>query len=74
LRQVEVRDNTIDKKLKKFKSDKSIIDGYFRALENLKNVPDPTIGERKHGKYRFCFAVHITKSHSLIISIYVRKI
>ena len=49
MRQVEARDNTIDKKLKKFKSDKSIIDGYFRALENLKDAPDPTtVGERKH--------------------------
>ena len=60
MRQVESRDNTIDKKLKKFKSDKSIIDGYFRALEDLKNIPNPTtIGERKHGKYRFCFAIHV---------------
>ena len=73
MRQVEVRDNTIDKKLKKFKSDKLIIDGYFRALEDLKSVSDPTtIGERKHGKYRFCFAVHITKSHSLIY-LYLRE-
>ena len=73
MRQVEARDNTIDKKLKKFKSDKSIIDGYFRALEDLKSVSDPTtIGERKHGKYRFCFAVHITKSHSLIY-LYLRE-
>ena len=73
MRQVEARDNTIDKKLKRFKSDKPIIDGYFRALENLKKVSDPTnIGERKHGKYRFCFAIHITKSHSLIY-LYIHK-
>jgi len=73
LRQVESRDNVIDKKLKKFKSDKSIIDGFFRALEDLKNVPDPTtIGERKHGKYKYCFAIHITKSHSLIY-LYMRE-
>ena len=64
MRQVAARDNIIDKKLNKFKSDKSIIDGYFRALDDLKNVPDPTtIGERKDGKYKFCFAIHITKSH-----------
>ena len=73
MRQVESRDNTIDKKLKKFKSDKSIIDGYFRALESLKDAPDSTtIGERKHGKYKFCFAIHITKSHSLIY-LYLRE-
>ena len=49
MRQVESRDNVIDKKLNKFKSDKSIIDGYFRALEDLKNIPDPTtIGEREN--------------------------
>ena len=67
MRQVEARDNKIDKKLKKFKSDKSIIDGYFRALDDLKDATDPTtIGERKHGKYKFCFAIHVTKNHSLI--------
>ena len=67
MRQVEARDNTIDKKLKKFKSDKSIIDGYFRALDDLKDATDPTtVGERKHGKYKFCFAIHVTKNHSLI--------
>ena len=73
MRQVEARDNIIDKKLKKFKSDKSIIDGYLRALENLKDAPDPTtVGERKHGKYKFCLAIHITKSHSLIY-LYLRE-
>ncbi|MDE1727531.1 MAG: hypothetical protein KGH89_09780, partial [Thaumarchaeota archaeon] len=36
------------KKLKKFKSDKSIIEGYHRILEELETSPDPTeIGERK---------------------------
>ena len=73
MHQVEARDNIIDKKLKKFKSDKSIIDGYLRALENLKDAPDPTtVGERKHGKYKFCLAIHITKSHSLIY-LYLRE-
>jgi len=55
------------KKLKKFKSAKAIIEGYRRVLEELETSPDPTeIGERKHGLYANCYAIHITKSHSLV--------
>lgn len=55
------------KKLKKFKSDKSIIDGYSRILGELETSPDPTkIGERKHGLYANCHAIHISKNHSLV--------
>lgn len=55
------------KKLRKFKSDKPIIDGYYRVLKELEKCPSPTeIGERKHGLYANCYAVHITKSHSLV--------
>lgn len=55
------------KKLKKFKSAKTIIEGYHRVLEELETAPDPTeIGERKHGLYANCYAIHITKSHSLV--------
>ncbi len=58
-------------KLKKFKSNKTVIAGYFRVLEELKMTPNPkTIGERKHGIYGNCFAIHITKSHSLIYIYY----
>lgn len=71
MRRVQARDGTIDKKLKKFKTDKTIIDGYLRALEDLKNAPDPTqIGERKHGRFRYCFAIHVTKNHSLVYLYY----
>lgn len=66
MRFVDVSDE-VKKKLKKFKSDKAIINGYYRALEELSVAPDPTkIGERKHGIYRNCHAIHITKNHSLL--------
>lgn len=59
--------NEVKKKLKKFKSDKAIIEGFYRTLEELSIAPDPTkIGERKHGFYRNCHAIHITKNHSLL--------
>ena len=68
---IVARDSTIDKKLKKFKSNKTIIDGYFRVLEELKITQDPrTISERKHGIYRNCHAIHITKNHSLLYIYY----
>ncbi|MHB8603129.1 MAG: type II toxin-antitoxin system mRNA interferase toxin, RelE/StbE family [Nitrosotalea sp.] len=55
------------KKLKKFKSDKTIIEGYQRILEDLEAAKDPTkIGERKHGLYANCYAIHVTKNHSLV--------
>lgn len=55
------------KKLKKFKSDKSVIEGYYRILNDLETSQDPTeIVERKHGLYANCYAIHITKSHSLV--------
>jgi hypothetical protein len=40
VRFVDVSDE-VKKKLKKFKSDKAIINGYYRALEELSVVPDP---------------------------------
>jgi addiction module RelE/StbE family toxin len=66
LRFVDVSEKT-KKKLKKFKSDKAIIEGFSRVLKELKTSPDPTmIGERKHGLYANCYGVHITKNHSLV--------
>ena len=59
--------DVVKKKLKKFRSDKAIIRGYYRILEELIKSPDPTrIGERKHGIYRNCHAIHVTKNHSLL--------
>ncbi|MDE1863059.1 MAG: type II toxin-antitoxin system RelE/ParE family toxin [Thaumarchaeota archaeon] len=57
----------VKKKLKKFKSDKAVILGYYHMVEDLINAPDPArIGERKHGIYRNCHAIHITKNHSIL--------
>ena len=57
----------VKKKLKKFRSDKAIILGYYRAVEDLIKAPDPArMGERKHGIYRNCHAIHVTKNHSLL--------
>ncbi|WP_179368351.1 hypothetical protein [Candidatus Nitrosotenuis sp. DW1] len=40
----------IDKKLKKFRSDKAIIDGFKRTVNDLAASGDPRkIGEIKHG-------------------------
>ena len=71
LRRVEARDDTIDRKLKKFRSDKTIIDGYYRVLEDLEKASDPyKIGKRKHGRYKNCNAEHITKNISLVFMYY----
>jgi mRNA-degrading endonuclease YafQ of YafQ-DinJ toxin-antitoxin module len=63
-------DSTLDKKLKKYKSNKPLIDNYFVFLEELKISEDPgTLGEPKCGQYKNCRGRHLTKSHSLIYSI-----
>ncbi|MDC8453544.1 MAG: hypothetical protein LV477_11640 [Candidatus Nitrosotalea sp.] len=60
-------DNTIERKIKKFKSDKPLIKNYKAFIEELKVVDDPrTLGDLKHGKFRHCYGIHLTKSHSLI--------
>jgi mRNA-degrading endonuclease YafQ of YafQ-DinJ toxin-antitoxin module len=64
----------IDKKLRKFKSDKAIVDGFKRAIKDLAASNDPRqIGELKHGKYRYCYAIHITKSHSLVYRVFMTE-
>ena len=64
----------IDRKLRKFKSDKAIIDGFKRAIKDLAASNDPRqIGELKHGKYRYCYAIHITKSHSLVYRVFMTE-
>ncbi|NHI03645.1 hypothetical protein DYY67_2281 [Candidatus Nitrosotalea sp. TS] len=66
--------NKLFKKLKKFKSDKSIIEGYYRILDDLETSPDPTkIGERKHGLYVNYHAIHISKNHALFTCICQKK-
>lgn len=64
----------IDRKLRKFKSDKAIVDGFKRVIKDLAASNDPRqIGELKHGKYRYCYAIHITKSHSLVYRVFVTE-
>jgi mRNA-degrading endonuclease YafQ of YafQ-DinJ toxin-antitoxin module len=60
-------DDNIDKKLKKYKANKPLINNYLGFLEELKLVNDPaTLGEIKCGQYKNCRGMHLTKSHSLI--------
>jgi len=67
-------DDTIDKKLKKFRSDKDVIKNYKQAIQDLANSQDPTqIGERKHGRYKYCFSYNITKSHRLLYRVFVKE-
>lgn len=71
---ISVTDDTIDKKLKKFRSDKQIVDGYKRAILDLANSADPrSRGERKHGIYKYCYAYAITKSHRLIYRVFYEQ-
>jgi len=64
----------IKKKIKKFKSDKAIIDNFKRMVIELTNAKDPrSIGEMKHGRYRYCYGIHLTKSHSLIYRIFEER-
>lgn len=64
----------IDRKLRKFKSDKAIVDGFKRVIKDLAASNDPRqIRELKHGKYRYCYAIHITKSHSLVYRVFVTE-
>ena len=64
---VQPYDDTIDKKLRKFKSNKPLIKKFKNFIVELESTDDPAdIGTKKHGKYKNCFGVHMTKSHSLI--------
>ena len=64
----------IEKKLKKFKSDKMTINSFKKIVVELANSEDPrSIGDLKHGRYRYCYGIHLTKSHSLIYRIFEEK-
>ena len=63
-------DATVDKKLKKFKSNKPLVKNYKNFIQELATADDPaTLGDRKHGRYRNCIGKHLTKSHSVIYAI-----
>lgn len=71
---VEPYDDTIDKRLRKFKSDTPVIKNFKNFVQELEFIDDPAeIGERKHGKYRDCFGAHMTKSVSLVYSVNYEK-
>lgn len=61
------------KSIKKFKSDKTI-DNFKKIVVELTNSNDPrNLGDLKHGRYRYCYGIHLTKSHSLIYRIFEEK-
>jgi len=65
--QIDSNTPLISKKLKKFRADRAVFEGFKRTITDLANSADPrAMGEVKHGKYRYCYAIHITKSHSLL--------
>ncbi|MBM3903572.1 MAG: hypothetical protein FJ357_00290 [Thaumarchaeota archaeon] len=70
--QIDSNSHHLEKKLKKFKSDKTVIDGFKRTIAELAESDDPRkFGEMKHGKFRYCYAIHITKSHSLLYRVFI---
>jgi addiction module RelE/StbE family toxin len=69
--QIDSSSYHIEKKLKKFKSDKAVSEGFKRTVRELANSDNPQLmGDPKHGKYRYCYAIHITKSHSLLYRVF----
>lgn len=65
-RQVEYTD-TLKKKLKRFRSDIPVIEGFQRKAKELETFPDPNqYGELKRGKWKKCRAEHITSSVSFV--------
>ena len=59
-------DDTIDKKLKKFKSNQPLIKNFTNFVEELKTVNDPAqFGEPKHGSYKNCIGKHLTYAYLL---------
>ncbi len=63
---VQPFDDIIDKKLKKFKSNQSLIKNFTNFIEELKTDDPARLGESKHGVYKNCIGKHLTKSHALI--------
>jgi len=69
--QIDSNSFHIDRKLNKFKSDKAIINGFKRTIQELVESKDPRMmGDLKHGRYRYCYAIHLTKSYSLLYRVF----
>lgn len=64
---IQPYDHTIDKKLKKFKSNKQLVKNFTNFIQELKITNDPAkLGESKRGLYNNCMGIHLSKSHTLI--------
>lgn len=60
-------DDTVNKKLNKYKANKQLVSNCRNFIKELETVEDPgRIGEIKCGQYKNCRGKHMTKSHSLI--------
>jgi len=68
-----VQESVIDTRLKKFKSNKQLLDNFHSFMNDVKWLNDnenpSKLGTRKRGRYKNCFGRHLTKSHTLIFSI-----
>jgi len=68
-----VQDPIVDNRLKKFKSNRQILDNFKSFVNDVKLLNDnenpAKLGTRKHGRYGNCFGCHLTKSHTLIFSV-----
>ncbi len=59
--------HTLEKKLKKFRSDFPVINGFKNKMKELETHPNPNqYGEPKKGVWKNCRAEHITKSISFV--------
>lgn len=64
----------MDRALKNIKGNAPAADRLVEILDSVKNCKDPSdIGERKRGRYRHCYGVHLAKSVSFIYSIDCRS-
>lgn len=62
--------SVLEKKLKKYKSNKDVINAYYVFLNEVAMCEDPTrMGRRKRGDYERFYAKHLTKSVSVIFEI-----
>lgn len=71
---IQSADSSIDKKLKKLRSNKELIQNYKQAILDLTNSDDPTIlGERKHGRFKYCYSYNLTKSYRLLYRVFFKE-
>ena len=70
----KVRKWNLKRQYNKFDKNKDVIKNYKQAIQDLANSQDPIqIGERKHGRYKYCFSYNITKSHRLLYRVFVKE-